>query len=137
MLGLTYVAEIWGELTFTAALGQFWLLPFLVVLNVVDITKVNKWTVWAVITLLLGYPNGMSLKSLVKNYVRLLNIDSTSHSSGLEFSKFKCSSLENRLSCLLQHACSNVIISSNIYRKGMCYHDIIYKTPIPPGLTRN
>jgi hypothetical protein len=58
MLGLTYVAEIWNELTLTSMLGQIWLLPFLVYLNVVNTTKVDKWIVWAVMTLLLSYPNG-------------------------------------------------------------------------------
>jgi hypothetical protein len=58
MLAITYFAEVWGELTFTAASGQVWMLPFLVYLNVVNTQKVNKWVIWGVISLLLGYPNG-------------------------------------------------------------------------------
>lgn len=57
MLGITYVGEIWGELTFTALSGQIWALPFLIYFNVIDTTKTNKWVIWAVTTLLLGYPN--------------------------------------------------------------------------------
>lgn len=58
MLALTYLAEYWGELTLTSGFGQIWILPFLIYLNVVNITKVSRWVVWAVISLLLAYPNG-------------------------------------------------------------------------------
>ena len=58
MLLLTYVAEVWGELTLTSMFGQIWALPFLVYIYVIDINSINKWLAWAVMTLLLGYPNG-------------------------------------------------------------------------------
>lgn len=58
MLLLAYTAEATGELTMVAMVGQLWALPFLVYLYVVDINSANKWVVWAVMTLLLGYPNG-------------------------------------------------------------------------------
>lgn len=58
MLALTYLAEAWSELTLTALIGQIWLLPFLIYLNVVNTTEVNKWVFWVVVTLLLAYPNG-------------------------------------------------------------------------------
>jgi len=57
MLAITYVAEIWGELTFTSMFAQIWTLPFLVYLFVVNTSAVNKWTIWAVTTLLLSYPS--------------------------------------------------------------------------------
>ncbi|KAH8195195.1 hypothetical protein TruAng_010638 [Truncatella angustata] len=57
MLGLTYVAEIFGELTLTAMIGQIWLLPFLIYLNVADTANTNRWVIWTVTTLLLSYPN--------------------------------------------------------------------------------
>lgn len=60
MLIITYLAEVFGELTFTAMTGQIWTLPFLVYLTVVDTSQANKWVVWAVISLLLGAPYGMS-----------------------------------------------------------------------------
>lgn len=58
MMALTYVAEIWGELTLTSAFGQIWALPFLVYIYKVDITKINKWTAFGVMSLLLSYPSG-------------------------------------------------------------------------------
>jgi len=58
MLALTYVAEIWGELTLTALLGQIWALPFVVYIYIVDITKINKWKAFGIMTLLLSYPSG-------------------------------------------------------------------------------
>ncbi|KAK3323382.1 major facilitator superfamily domain-containing protein [Cercophora scortea] len=57
MLAITYLAEILQELTFVAATGQIWALPFMIYLNVVDTSKVNRWVMWTVITLLLSYPN--------------------------------------------------------------------------------
>jgi hypothetical protein len=65
MLILTYVSEMWSELTLTSLIGQIWLLPFLIYLNVVDTSKVNKWVIWAIISLLLSYPNGTSLTNLL------------------------------------------------------------------------
>jgi hypothetical protein len=60
MLGLTYGAEVWGELTYTALIGQIWALPFLVFINLVDINSINKWAAWIIITALLSFPNGKS-----------------------------------------------------------------------------
>jgi hypothetical protein len=70
MLLLTYVAEFWNELTLTSMIGQIWLLPFLIYLNIADTTKVNKWVIWAVISLLLSYPNGALLASLLLTHFR-------------------------------------------------------------------
>ena len=58
MLALTYVAEIWNELTLTALFGQIWALPFVVYIYIVDITKINKWKAFGIMTLLLSYPSG-------------------------------------------------------------------------------
>ncbi|KAE9363291.1 MFS general substrate transporter [Stipitochalara longipes BDJ] len=57
MLALTYVAEIWGELTLTALFGQIWALPFVVYIYLVDITKINKWKAFGIMSLLLSYPS--------------------------------------------------------------------------------
>jgi hypothetical protein len=59
MLGLTYSAEIFGELTFIALTGQLRALPFVIFINIVDINSINKWLAWAVITALLCYPSGI------------------------------------------------------------------------------
>ncbi len=58
MMILTYVAEIWKELTLTAMIGQIWALPFLVYLYVVDTSLANRWVVFAMTTLLLSFPDG-------------------------------------------------------------------------------
>ncbi|OAQ99346.1 hypothetical protein LLEC1_03294 [Akanthomyces lecanii] len=57
MLGLTYLAEHMRSLSLVALLAQIWALPFIIYLNVVDTATVNKWIMFAVITLLLGYPS--------------------------------------------------------------------------------
>lgn len=57
MLGITYLGEIFRELTFMSMSGQIWLLPFLIYLNVFDYSSTNKWVIWTVLTLLLAYPN--------------------------------------------------------------------------------
>ncbi|TDZ15739.1 putative transporter [Colletotrichum orbiculare MAFF 240422] len=57
MLAITYFAEIFQELTFTSMSGQVWTLPFLIYLNIVNTSEVNRWVLYAVITLLLIYPN--------------------------------------------------------------------------------
>lgn len=58
MMLLTYLAEIFQQLTLTAILGQIWALPFLIFFNLVDTSQINKWVVWGLTTLLLSYPNG-------------------------------------------------------------------------------
>lgn len=58
MLAITYLSEIWKEIAFTAMIPQFWVLPFLVYLYVVDITATSRWAAWAVLTLLLAFPSG-------------------------------------------------------------------------------
>lgn len=66
MLCLTYAAEIFGELTFIAMIGQIWALPAIVLINVIDINKVNKWIAWGVMTVLLSYPSGKKQAVLVQ-----------------------------------------------------------------------
>lgn len=65
MMILTYVAEIWKELTFTAAIPQIWALPFLIFIYVKDINAINKWTSYAIMTALLSYPSGKSAAPLL------------------------------------------------------------------------
>jgi hypothetical protein len=58
MLGLATLAEASGQLAATASLLQFWSLPFLIYLRVVDTTKVSKWLTWGMTSLLLAGPLG-------------------------------------------------------------------------------
>jgi hypothetical protein len=78
MMAVTYAAEIFGELTLFSLTGQIWALPFLIYLNVVDITHVNKWIIWTVTTLLLSYPSGMFI--LYPHFYKLTSLISTSSS---------------------------------------------------------
>jgi len=58
MITLTYLSETFGQLAFTAIFMQIWILPFVVYLYVVDITKIDKWVAWGILTFLLSYPSG-------------------------------------------------------------------------------
>ncbi|KAI1847153.1 hypothetical protein JX265_011829 [Neoarthrinium moseri] len=58
MLGLATLAEVTGQLAACASILQFWSLPFLIYLRVVDTTKVSKWLTWGMTSLLLAAPLG-------------------------------------------------------------------------------
>ncbi|KAL8408310.1 hypothetical protein RB594_006926 [Gaeumannomyces avenae] len=74
ILGITYLAEIRGELTSTA-------FPILVYMTVTDLGSVNRWVVWAVTTVLLSYPNAHPIQvgwnSRNSNSVRLRTVSAT------------------------------------------------------------
>jgi hypothetical protein len=57
MIGLTYASEVRNELTYTSLFGQIWAFPFLLFINIFDMTTINKWLAWLVMTLLLCYPS--------------------------------------------------------------------------------
>lgn len=61
MLGLATIAEVTGQLAATASILQFWSLPFLIYLRVVDTTKVSKWLTWGMTSLLLAAPLGTQI----------------------------------------------------------------------------
>jgi hypothetical protein len=87
MLGLTYAAEVFGELTFTALIGQIWAFPFLLFINLVDINNINKWLAWIVMTILLSYPNGKRSPFPKRSFPLRFDAnscDSASNSSRLE-----------------------------------------------------
>ncbi|KAK7959101.1 retrograde regulation protein 2 [Apiospora aurea] len=58
MLALATFAEMTGQLAACASIFQFWCLPFLIYLRVVDTTHASKWLTWAMISLLLAAPLG-------------------------------------------------------------------------------
>lgn len=58
MLALATLAEMTSQLAACASIFQFWCLPFLIYLRVVDTTHVSKWLTWAMISLLLAAPLG-------------------------------------------------------------------------------
>ena len=59
-IALTYAGEIFGSLALMGVVAQLWCLPFIIYMNVVDLNQTNKWIVWTVLTLFLGFPNGKS-----------------------------------------------------------------------------
>ncbi|KAI0880468.1 MFS general substrate transporter [Annulohypoxylon maeteangense] len=99
MLSLTYAAEIFKELTFVAIIGQLWILPFLIYLNVANTANVSRWVIWAVTTLLLAYPNAHPIQvgwnSRNSNTVRARTVSAA---------------------CYNMFCQAGGIISSNIYR---------------------
>ncbi|KAK1830627.1 major facilitator superfamily domain-containing protein [Podospora conica] len=56
MLLLTHLSQLFNQMALTAVLPQFWALPFLLWLRLVDPSAVSKWTTWLVMTLFLGSP---------------------------------------------------------------------------------
>ncbi|KAL4732859.1 major facilitator superfamily domain-containing protein [Aspergillus similis] len=96
MVLLAYAAEAANELTLISMLGQIWALPFLIYLYVVDINTVNKWVVWAVMTLLLGYPKVLGWNSRNSNTVRSRTVSAAMYNMCVQ---------------------SSGIIASNIYRE--------------------
>ena len=97
---ITYVAEILQQLTFTSVVTQLWALPFLIYFNTVDISQTNRWLVWSVTTLLLGYPTSGAIQT---GWV--------SRNSNAIHSRTVSAALYNM--CVQ----ASGIISSNIYRK--------------------
>ncbi|KAH7309788.1 major facilitator superfamily domain-containing protein [Stachybotrys elegans] len=81
LLGLTYLSEHWNQRAFLAMFTQIWVLPFLVYIYTVDITQVNRWLAWAVLSLLLAYPSPHAIQvgwnSRNSNAVRLRTVSAS------------------------------------------------------------
>lgn len=60
MISLTYLGEIWNELTFTAMIGQIWALPLLIAMVSLNLATIPSWTMYAILVVLLSFPNGES-----------------------------------------------------------------------------
>lgn len=58
MLILTYLGEIWNELTFTAMIGQIWVLPLLICMVALNLGGTSKWVLYAVLMIILSGPSG-------------------------------------------------------------------------------
>ncbi|KKA30057.1 hypothetical protein TD95_003581 [Thielaviopsis punctulata] len=100
LLGLTYGAEVRGELGLTTMISQVWVFPFLVFMATHDLMKVNKWAAWGILTVLLGYPYPHALQvgwnSRNSNTVRTRTVSAAIYNMSVQASD---------------------IIASNIYRK--------------------
>ncbi|KAI1206841.1 MFS general substrate transporter [Annulohypoxylon truncatum] len=99
MIALATLAEYTGQLAACASIFQFWCLPFLIYLRVVDTTKASKWLTWGMISLLiaapLGHPVQVGWISRNSNTVRSRAVGAALYNMFLQ---------------------AGVIISSNIYR---------------------
>lgn len=108
MLILTYLGEIWNELTFTAMIGQIWALPLLICLVALNLATINRWALYAVLVLLLIYPNAHPIQvgwnSRNSNAVRSRTVSAA---------------------CYNMFVQAGGIISSNIYRAGTSQVDLI------------
>lgn len=122
MLAITYIAEIWNELTLTSLIGQIWGLPLLIAMVALNLADINKWALYVILVLLLSYPNGEYItmyKSIdpsspiflqLLRYMdvsftdRTLHIHHSSpHPSRMELKKRQRSTDTDRLRGMLQH----------------------------------
>lgn len=101
MLILTYLGEMWNELTFTAMIGQIWALPLLICLVALNLATINRWVLYTILVLLLIYPNAHPIQvgwnSRNSNAVRSRTVSAA---------------------CYNMFVQAGGIISSNIYRAG-------------------
>jgi hypothetical protein len=122
MLGITYLAEMVGQLTLVAGMAQLWPLPFLIYLNAVDTSKVNRWVIYAVTTLLLSYPNGespMPCRSRIHPWRELTG--TTAHPIQVGWNSRNSNTVRSRTvsaACYNMFVQTSATIASNIYRAG-------------------
>ncbi|KAF4952274.1 hypothetical protein FGADI_6895 [Fusarium gaditjirri] len=100
LLLISYLAEKWNERSLLGLAVQIWKLPFIIYLYVVDMSTVNRWVSFAVLTLLLGSPTAHSIQvswnSRNSNTVRLRTVSAAVYNMSVQ---------------------SAGIIASNVYRK--------------------
>lgn len=94
LLIVAYAAEIVGNLTLAASFTQIWVLPFVVYIYSVDITKINKWKAFGILSLLVSCPSRTS--PVISSSLSLI-FCSTSGSGSLVLAEFQCGSDPDRL----------------------------------------
>lgn len=57
ILGITYFSERVKQRALAGIITQLWSVPFLIYLYCVDITEINRWKAWVILTLLLSSPS--------------------------------------------------------------------------------
>jgi hypothetical protein len=62
LLVFTKFAGWTGRLAFNGIIAQVWALPLLITLYSINTTTEHKWIVFAIVTLLLGYPSNHSVQ---------------------------------------------------------------------------
>ena len=123
MLGITYLAEIISSLTWVSVTGQIWALPFLIYLNAVDTGGISRWVMYALITLLLGYPSG---EFCVKDDLRCWRGNANTlplpaHPIQVGWNSRNSNTVRSRTvsaACYNMFVQASATIASNIYRKG-------------------
>ncbi|KPM42736.1 hypothetical protein AK830_g3792 [Neonectria ditissima] len=88
IMGITYLSELWDERALTAMMAQIWALPFLVFLYLVDLSQINRWAAWGILTLLLAYPSPhaiqVSWNSRNSNAVRLRTVSAALYNMSVQ-----------------------------------------------------
>ncbi len=74
----------------------------MIYLNSVDISTVNKWTLWIVTTLMVGFPSGEYPCTLLLSDLTLLLSISHPNPAGMELSELKYGPRPHSISGLLQ-----------------------------------
>jgi hypothetical protein len=120
MLALTYAAEVFGELTLTALVGQIWALPFLIYINLVDMNEINKWLAWAIMTAFLSFPSGKKTDTARMNYAINLPFQFLAHAMQVGWNSRNSNTVRSRtVSAALYNMCvqTSGIIAANIYQE--------------------
>ncbi len=124
MVGVSYIAEFTGNLTLVAGAGQLWVLPFLIYLNVVDTSTVSRWVIYAVMTLLLAYPNGKRpRKAPLWRTFETVTDSKPAHPIQVAWNSRNSNTVRSRTvsaACYNMFVQASAMIASNIYRDGKC-----------------
>lgn len=118
LLLISYLAEKWGERSLLGLAVQIWKLPFMIYLYVVDMSTVNRWVSFAVLTLLLGSPTGEFAPPLT--YLSPTNIIFLAHPIQVSWNSRNSNTVRLRtVSAAVYNMSvqSAGIIASNVYRK--------------------
>jgi hypothetical protein len=124
MVGVSYIAEFTGNLTLVAGVGQIWVLPFLIYLNVVDTSTVSRWVIYAVMTLLLAYPNcKRPRKAPLWRTFETVTDCKPAHPIQVAWNSRNSNTVRSRTvsaACYNMFVQASAMIASNIYRDGKC-----------------
>lgn len=129
MMALTYLGEIWNELTLTAMIGQIWTLPFFISLVALNLATTNNWVIYAILVLLLIYPNGTSFPTpclmcslwFLLRSANVLTGYQPAHPIQVAWNSRNANSVRTRTvsaACYNMFVQAGAIIGANIYRTG-------------------